>query len=109
MENLKDVLKERQEALTELKTGHKEEHPGEWQYTPFGYKRYVKPREYKVPKYMNKLWATKRKWYDPFFGRYLSQHYEQELKRGGRERRRKRSHLLKLKQRFPDSEVWENK
>ncbi|XP_041480302.1 39S ribosomal protein L47, mitochondrial-like [Lytechinus variegatus] len=109
MENLKVILKERQEALTELKTGHKEEHPGEWQYTPFGYKRFVKPKEYKVPKYMNKMWSTKRKWYDPFFGRYLSRFYEQEIKRGGRERRKRRSHILKLKQRFPDSEIWENK
>ena len=54
MSNIQQVIRERNEALTELKTGHKDEHPGKMVYTPFGYRRYLKPREHYVPSYFNK-------------------------------------------------------
>ncbi|XP_071511856.1 large ribosomal subunit protein uL29m-like [Diadema antillarum] len=109
MENVQAVLKERKEALTELETGLKDEHPAELKYTPFGYKRWVKPREYAVPKYMNKFYATRRTWYDPSMGRYLSLWYEQRIRRAAKEKRKKRRQLQSLKKRFPESDIWENK
>ena len=58
MNNLKQVLKERDEAVNELKTGQMELHPGRWQKTIFGYLRYVKPREHFVPMHMNSSVST---------------------------------------------------
>ena len=58
MDNLKRVLKERDEAVNELKTGQTELHPGRWQKTIFGYLRYIKPKEHFLPMHMNKFVST---------------------------------------------------
>lgn len=60
MANIKQVVQERDEALNKLQLGRKEKHPGHWEYTPFGFMHYVKPKEHLIPKYMNKYVSGKQ-------------------------------------------------
>ncbi|XP_022110197.1 39S ribosomal protein L47, mitochondrial-like [Acanthaster planci] len=108
MRKLQQVVHERNEALTELRTGQPEEHPGKMVYTPFGYLRYIKPKEHFLPIYANKRYHRKRYRYRPFVKKYLTLWMEKEQVNRKREKRRRNDQIKKLKQRFPDADVWQN-
>ncbi|XP_033641846.1 39S ribosomal protein L47, mitochondrial-like [Asterias rubens] len=108
MSNIQQVIRERNEALTELKTGHKDEHPGKMVYTPFGYRRYLKPREHYVPSYFNKHYQRKRYVYAPYVRKIMGKWMEQEQDNRKKENRRRHNTERKLKKRFPNADVWQN-
>ncbi|XP_072046444.1 large ribosomal subunit protein uL29m-like [Amphiura filiformis] len=106
MQNLKQVVKERDEALNLLNTGQRELHPGRWQYTPFGFKRFVRPKEYILPQHMNKYAATKRKKYGRYMLPFIREWMEQELRKRRRLAASERKKIQKLRERYPDSDYW---
>ncbi|XP_038062125.1 39S ribosomal protein L47, mitochondrial-like [Patiria miniata] len=108
MRNLQQVMQERNEVLTELRTGGPEEHPAKMVYTPFGYLRYIKPKEHYVPMYANKTYHRKRYRYKPFVKKYLNLWMEKENDKRRKEKRQRKNQIKKLKERYPDADVWQN-
>lgn len=108
MKNLKQVVQERDEALNELQLGRKEKHPGKWEYSPFGFMHYVKPKEHLIPKHMSKYWAATQRQYHPSMGRFIRIWLEKVRKERWRRARIEYKRIQKLKERFPDSDMWED-
>ncbi|PIK32978.1 putative 39S ribosomal protein L47, mitochondrial, partial [Apostichopus japonicus] len=106
MANIKELIRERDEAVNKLQFGRKEKHPGRWEYTPFGFMQYVKPKEHLVPKFMNKYWASQKRQYDPYMKKYINLWLEKVKKERWRRARMEYKRIQKLKARFPDSDMW---
>ncbi|CAH1240224.1 MRPL47 [Branchiostoma lanceolatum] len=102
MENLLEVLLEREKALRLLKTGREEEVPGKFLFNVFGQKYYRRFKPYPMPVWMNTSF-NKRYWTFPTFVEYyIRLREEKHQKRQFAQAHSERRWWAKMVEKFPN-------
>ncbi|XP_050315181.1 39S ribosomal protein L47, mitochondrial-like [Anthonomus grandis grandis] len=104
MENLEEVIRERNRAYHELETGENGERPGKVTKNVFGLTYYYKMSEHPIPQYMNKKWQEKYKFYkyDTDVEAFLLKYREKLYLNKKKQERRNFNHVIGLMNRFPN-------
>nr|CAD7441281.1 unnamed protein product [Timema bartmani] len=104
MENLEQVVRERNRAYFQLETGETGERPGKPSVNAFGLNYFHKMSEHLIPKWMNTAWKKKFVFNkpDPYVKTFLSLYREKLWSLKRKEANRQRSHVMHLLKRFPN-------
>ncbi|XP_077998879.1 large ribosomal subunit protein uL29m-like [Glandiceps talaboti] len=105
MDNLMQVVKERNDAVRELRTGEKEEIPTRMSYNMFGEKVRRKLREWPLPYFMNPKVQQEKHFYYPFVRKFIRMRIELEMKKEKRKEWRMKRAKEALRRKFPDAEI----
>ncbi|XP_068137165.1 large ribosomal subunit protein uL29m [Hyperolius riggenbachi] len=101
MENLEEVVTERETALRLLQTGQKKARPGEMRKDCFGETNWYKCKEWPIPFYMNPRHMQKKFFTLPYVEHYQRLRLEKQMRDDRRKRNAEHRKRLKLEQRFP--------
>ncbi|KAL1497159.1 hypothetical protein ABEB36_008164 [Hypothenemus hampei] len=107
MENLEEVVRERNRAYHELETGETGERPGKLATNIFGLNYFYKMSEHVIPKYMNKTWRKKYQFFkhDPDVEAFLVKLRERLYLNKRRKHTRDFNHVIGLLNRFPNMDM----
>ncbi|XP_070562007.1 large ribosomal subunit protein uL29m-like [Ptychodera flava] len=105
MERLMQVVKERNDAVRELRTGEKEEIPTRMSYNIFGEKIKRQLREWPIPYHMNKKVQNHRHFYYPMTVKYIRMRREIEENYERRRQRKISQAKAFIKRKFPDADI----
>ncbi|XP_075717773.1 large ribosomal subunit protein uL29m [Rhinoderma darwinii] len=101
MENLHQVVTEREDALRLLQTGQENARPGEWRKDCFGETTWYKCKEWPIPWYMNRRYKTKKFFALPYVDHYARLKLEKEMRAETRRKNAARDRQHKLEKKFP--------
>lgn len=104
MENIEEVVRERNRAYHELETGETGERPGKVVYNQIGIKYYYRKSEHVIPYFMNKKWRESRRF--GYSGKdvamFLSKYREKLWNEKRKAKNRDQNEVIQLLKRNPE-------